>query len=193
VAVCFTEASPESVNSVTWNGAQPLNEVTMEAAGGDQETSLWYLGNATAATGDVVISMTANTTGAALGVAIAISGCSTMTPTLDDTDFCSSCATATYSLTSAVNNTLMLTCSRSSVNSGTWTHGTGQTEVADFINTESPIESLTASWELKATAGAETLTDTRTTSGDIRGVAMGIEPFTAPPAGMRRARPVTFK
>jgi hypothetical protein len=186
IAVCFTENDLASVQSVTWNGgAQSFQEVVAAPVDGDSETSLWFLGNATPTTSDVVVNMSSSSSDAALGVAIAISGCAAGAPTLTDTDSCSSCDTATYPLTTTVDNTLLLTCTRTSANSPVWGHGSGQTGLAGFLHTG---ESLTSSGELKVSAGLETLTDTNAFAAVIRGVAMGIEVAEADPDPARVAR-----
>lgn len=186
-----------TVTSVTWNGgAENLSQIRAQVAAGNRRVEIWYLAAPTATTANVVITLSATqTNGTLLGTAAALTGVLNDTPTLKNGAACGGCSVGQAALTSTEDNTLFFTTIQSTSHLHTYTHGAGQTETSDFALGTGAGNSSATSYELKAIAGAETLSSTcapSCTATNLVFAVIGIEPSEPPPpppASTRRRQP----
>jgi hypothetical protein len=200
IVVCVAEngTSGKNVSTVAFNTSESFTKIA--EAGQDNATAgLWYLPNPTETTANVVITMNIpETAGAIMATGITLTGAQQTTPTpsnpdLTDTASCTSaCSSIAANITTAINNSLLITCSRSQNGGVTWTHGSGQQEQSDF-NVGGISESTSTSTEVKTTAGAEELTSTPTVAARLDYAAIAIAPANASPIGRRRLPSSGFK
>jgi hypothetical protein len=175
MAVCVLENTSQTVSSVTFNGSEALSSV-VSGTSGSMTISFWYGHGLTATTADVVVQLTGSALGVTMiAVAIPLSNAQQSSVALSDTQQCSTCSNETVDLTSSVDNTLLLTCARDNNDAHTWTFGTGQTEIADVQEAAGVGESMGASYEVKGTAGVETLESIASSvTSSIVMIAMGV-------------------
>lgn len=195
IYMCFTSEGSghdNTITGVTYAGSESgfakVDEVG--TVSGFMHIEVWYLPGPVAASGTVVVTHT--TSGATIGVtAIALSNVEQSTPSLSDTEQCTSSCDTTFeaTITTGVDNTLLVACGEGSAPPQTFTHGAGQTERSDF-DAGGGHRSTTSS-ELKVSAGSETLSSTVTgTTSQSRYVGIGIAPAAAAASTRRRTHPL---
>lgn len=192
LAVCVYEASVNTgitISTVVFNGSESLSFVAEIIKDSQREVEFWYLVDPTATTGDVVITMSGSPgiSSTFLAQAIVVSDVAQSQPTLSGSAECNSCTTETADVTTTATDTLLLTCSGHNIPTVTWSHGSGQTEISEFGESDGVGEAMSTSYEVRATTGVETLESTANLTGNISLVAIGVEAFVSPPvAGTRR-------
>jgi len=147
-----------SVTGATWNGDTVTAAVQKKNPGGSRYTSIWYIDTPDIGTADFVL--TSDETISDWGLVI-LSLRGTATGVKDTDEFSSdSDTTATFSLTGIVATDFILTCAIDAIETHTWTHGAGQTELFDFdFGPATPSARISSSWELGEAAPSSTTSD----------------------------------
>lgn len=162
-------------SSVKWNTTESFTQIVSQGTepADTQNISFWYLANPTQTTSQIDVVYVDRST--SIAHVMILTGASQTNPTISNSGTCSSCTLATINVTSTVNNSLMAMCV-GTADSRTFTYGTGQSVISYVHNLNSPDFTSAVSYEVKATAGIETLTSTGNASGTYRYVAIVVPP-----------------
>jgi hypothetical protein len=189
VMVSSEETTPldKTITGMTWDVGTPENFTEIVSVGTGSVTnfaSIWYLAAPTPATDTITWTHTNSVRSAA--TIVVLSNAQQTNPTIYDTDTDNNVDDIiSIDLTSVTDNSLMFMVSDSNLSGETYTFGSGQTELRT-LQGGSNVHGT--SYELKVTAGAETLTQESTNANFMVGAGVVVAPAAASPT-RRRSTP----